>query len=38
MAKLYYDLIKADMWTIERVLSNWKTQVQAMLEADNNKG
>lgn len=35
MAKIYYNLIKADMWTIERVPLRWKEQVQKLLDADN---
>lgn len=34
MAKLYYDLIKAGLWTIERVPLRYKAKVQALLDAD----
>lgn len=35
MAKLFYDLIKKDLWTIDKVPSTWKADVQALLDADN---
>lgn len=34
MAKLYYNLIKAGSWTIEKVPSLWKAQVEKLLAAD----
>lgn len=34
MAKLYYDLIKAEYRTIDQVPSTWRAAVQAMLDAD----
>lgn len=34
MPKVYYNLIKAGLWTIERVPLAWKTSVQALLDAD----
>lgn len=34
MAKLYYDLIKANMWTYEKVGSAWKEQTIALFAAD----
>jgi hypothetical protein len=34
MVKIYYDLIKAGKWAIERVPSKWRAEVQAMLDAD----
>lgn len=38
MAKLYYNLIKAGSWTIEKVPSLWKAQVEQLLAADNEGG
>lgn len=35
MAKLYYNLIKAGSWTLEKVPSLWKAQVEELLAADN---
>lgn len=37
MAKVYYDLINAGLRTIDQVPATWKAQVQAMLDADNEK-
>lgn len=34
MVKLYYELIKKEMWVIENVPLNWKTDVQDLLDAD----
>lgn len=34
MAKLYYDLIKKGLWTIERVPMVWREDVQKLLDAD----
>lgn len=34
MAKLYYNLIKAGSWTLEKVPSLWKAQVEKLLAAD----
>lgn len=34
MVKLYYELIKKGMWTIDNVPSNWKSDVQILLDAD----
>lgn len=34
MAKLYYNLIKAGSWTVEKVPSLWKAQVEKLLAAD----
>lgn len=34
MAKLYYDLIKANMWTYEKVGSAWKEQTIALFATD----
>lgn len=34
MAKLYYDLIKAELRTIEQVPLRWRDEVQAMLDKD----
>lgn len=36
MAKVYYDLIHAELRTIDQVPSLWRTQVQQMLDADGN--
>ena len=34
MAKLYYDLIKKGLKTIEQVPVKWRAEVQALLDAD----
>lgn len=34
MAKLYYNLIKAGSWTVEKVPSLWKAQVEELLAKD----
>jgi len=34
MAKLYYNLIKANLWTIEKVPEAWRATTQALLDAD----
>ena len=34
MAKLYYNLIKARLWTIEKVPEAWKAATQTLLDAD----
>lgn len=34
MAKIYYDLIKKDLRTIEQVPDRWRVDVQSMLDAD----
>ena len=34
MAKLYYDLIKKGLRTIEQVPQNWRADVQAMLDEE----
>lgn len=34
MAKVYYDLIKAGLRTIEQVPAVWKADVQILLDAD----
>lgn len=34
MAKLYYDLIKAGLRTIDQVPLRWRDEVQSMLDAD----
>lgn len=34
MAKLYYNLIKAGSWTLEKVPSLWKAKVEQLLAAD----
>lgn len=34
MAKLYYNLIKANQWSIENVPTRWRADVQALLDAD----
>lgn len=33
MAKVYYDLIKKGLWTIDKVPPQWRDMVQAMLDA-----
>jgi hypothetical protein len=35
MAKLYYDLIKAGLRTIEQVPLRWRDEVRALLDAEN---
>ena len=37
MAKIYYNLITMDppLWKIENVPSLWRSEVQALLDADN---
>lgn len=37
MAKIYYNLIIADKWTIERVPLQWRAATQALLDADTAK-
>lgn len=37
MAKIYYNRIKAGKWAIEDVPELWRTDVQAMLDADEPK-
>ena len=34
MAKLYYNMINAGTWTLDKVPSLWKKQVEQMLAAD----
>lgn len=34
MAKLYYNLIKAGSWTIDKVPGLWKSKVEELLAAD----
>jgi len=34
MAVIYYELINKGLWTIERVPSYWKADVQKLLDAD----
>lgn len=36
MAKIYYDLIKLGLRTIEDVPLRWRAEVQALLDADEN--
>lgn len=38
MAKLYYNLIKAGSWTIEKVPGLWKSQVEQLLASDGEGG
>lgn len=38
MAKLYYNLIKAGAWTIEKVPTVWRAATQALLDADTEVG
>lgn len=35
MAKVYYDLIHAELRTIDQVPSLWRAGTQALLDADN---
>ena len=35
MAKVYYNLITAKLWTIEKVPMAWRADTQALLDADN---
>lgn len=35
MVKVYYDLIKANLRTIEQVPTKWKAEVQSMLDTEN---
>jgi len=37
MAKIYYNLIKANQWPIENVPSRWKADVQSLLDVDVNQ-
>ncbi|WP_263300270.1 CD1375 family protein [Pseudobacillus badius] len=34
MAKIYYNLIKVNQWSIDNVPVRWKSDVQALLDAD----
>lgn len=34
MAKIYYNLINAGQWDINNVPARWKSDVQALLDAD----
>ena len=34
MAKIYYNLIKANLWLIDNVPTKWKSETQALLDAD----
>ena len=34
MVRLFYELIKAEQWTIERVPTLWRADVQAMLDKE----
>lgn len=34
MPRLYYNLIKARLWTIEKVPEAWRTATQILLDAD----
>ena len=34
MAKIYYNLIHANLWTMENVPDRWKSDTQALLDAD----
>ena len=36
MAQLYYDLIKLELRTINQVPLLWRSETQALLDADNN--
>lgn len=34
MAKLYFKRIKADLMTVDQVPALWRTQVQALIDAE----
>lgn len=34
MAKLYYNLIKGNHWSIENVPTRWRADTQTLLDAD----
>lgn len=34
MAKIYYNLIHANLWSMENVPERWKSDTQALLDAD----
>lgn len=34
MAKLYFKRIKADLMTVDQVPTLWRTQVQALIDAE----
>lgn len=38
MAKVYFDLIKKGLWSIDRVPPLWREAVQAMLDAESISG
>lgn len=38
MAKIYYNLITAEMWKLEDVPMRWKEDVVKLLEADKEEG
>lgn len=33
MAKIYFDLIQAELWSIENVPTRWRNEVQSMIDA-----
>lgn len=35
MPKVYYSLIKNNLWSIDRVPTQWREETQALLDADN---
>lgn len=35
MAKIYYNLINANLWSFDNVPSKWKSETQVLLDADN---
>lgn len=37
MAKIYYNLIVAGQWSIDRVPVKWRADTQALLDADSAK-
>lgn len=34
MAKIYYNLLHAGLWAIEKVPQVWRSEVQALLDSD----
>lgn len=34
MAKIYYNLINANLWSIDNVPTKWKAETQALLDDD----
>ena len=38
MAKIYFNLIKADQWSIDNVPSRWRADVQALINQNAAEG